>query len=110
MSAETKTIPTGSAAAAMIAAGIGAFTIGLLTTLAEANEAIKNALNLYAPVGPLAGKTLGGLAVWLVAWLILNAIWKNKEVNLRGAFTWTLVLVGLGLLLTFPIFFGLFEA
>jgi len=110
MSAQIKTIPSGPAAAAMIGAGIGSLAIGILTTAAEASEALKNSLNLYNPVGPLSGKTLGGMAVWLIAWLILHAIWKDKEINLRSAFTWALVLIGLGVLLTFPPFFVLFEA
>ena len=110
MSAETKTIPSGPAVAAMISAGLGALTIGILTTGAEMSEALKTSLNIYNPSGPLAGKTTGGIAVWLISWLILNALWKNKDLNLRSAFTWTLVLLALGLLLTFPPFFAAFEA
>jgi len=38
-------------AAALVAGGIGAAAIGLLTTLAEASAGIKTALNWYNPVG-----------------------------------------------------------
>lgn len=110
MSAETKTIPSGPAVAAMISAGIGCLTIGILTTGAEFSEALANMLKFYGPSGPLSGKTTVGVAVWLISWLILNAVWKNKEFNLRSAFTWTLVLIALGLLLTFPPIFRAFEA
>jgi len=110
MNAQTKSIPSGPAAAAMISAGIGGLTIGILTTGAVLSEALKNALVLYTPAGPLSGKTTFGIAAWLLSWLILNALWKNKDLNLRSAFTWTLVLLGLGLLLTFPPIFEAFEA
>jgi hypothetical protein len=110
MSAQTKTLPTGPAAAAMVAAGIGSFAIGLLTTAAEASADLANALKFYGPSGPLSGKTSVGIVVWLISWLILGTLWKNKNSNLRSAFTWTLVLVGLGILLTFPLFFGLFAS
>src|SRR3972149_5412819 len=110
MSAQTKTIPSGPAAAAMIAAGIGGLTIGILTTAAVISAELKSFLNFYTPAGPLSGKTTFGIAVWLLSWLILNALWKNKELNLRSVFTWTLVLLALGLLLTFPPIFEAFEA
>src|SRR3990172_11526391 len=110
MSAQTKTLPTGPAAAAMLAAGIGAFVMGLLTTASEASADLANALKFYGPSGPLSGKTTVAVIVWLVSWLILGTIWKNKNSDLRSIFTWTLVLIGLGLLLTFPLFFGLFAS
>jgi len=109
MSAQTKSIPTGPGAAAMIAAGIGTLTIGIMTTGAEFSAGLKQALNFYTPSGPLSGKTSVGIIVWLLSWLLLGAIWKNKKYDLRKAFTITLVLVGLGFLLTFPPIFALFA-
>jgi hypothetical protein len=110
MSAQTKSIPSGPAVAAMISAGIGGLTIGILTTGAVISAELKTALNIYNPAGPLSGKTTFGIAAWLISWLILNAIWKDKDLNLRSAFTWTMVLLALGLLLTFPPIFESFEA
>lgn len=110
MSAQTKTLPTGPAAAAMISAGIGSLVLGLLTTGAEFSSALKDALKLYGPAGPLSGKTTYAIVAFLVSWLILGFMWKDKESNLKSAFTWTLVLVALGFLLTFPPFFVLFAA
>jgi hypothetical protein len=101
---------TGPAAAAMVAGGTGTFVIGLLTTLAEASEGIKDALNLTNPVGPLSGKTAFGVIVWLIVWFLLNSVLKNKNVDLGKAFTVTIILVIAGLLLTFPPFFELFAA
>ena len=102
-------LPNGPAAAAVLAGGIGAFGLGLATTLAEASPAISAALNLYNPVGPLSGKVLVGVVIWLVAWLILGSMWRGKEVNFGRAATWAFIFLGLGLLFTFPPFFDLFA-
>lgn len=110
MSAKTNTLPTGPAAAAMISAGIGSLVLGLLTTGAEFSTALKDALKLYAPAGPLSGKTTFAIVAFLVSWIILGFMWKDKESNLKSAYTWTLVLVALGFLLTFPPFFVLFAS
>jgi uncharacterized membrane protein YkgB len=102
-------IPSGSAAAALIASGIGPFAIGLLTTGAVISEGLKNALNWYNPAGSLTGKTGVGILVWLIAWAVLHNRWKEKEVTLGSIFIWTLVLIALGLILTFPPVFEAFE-
>jgi hypothetical protein len=101
--------PTGAGAAAVVAAGIGTFTIGLMTSLAEASTSLSNSLNWYSPSGPLSGKIGVGVVAWLVAWVILQAAWKNKNVNFGRAFSWSLALIFLGFLLTFPPVFSLFA-
>jgi len=101
--------PEGPVTAAILAAGVGALTLGVLTTLAEVSTSIKDFLNLYDPVGPLGGKTIGAMLVWLVAWGALHMIYRDKEVESRGALTASLVMIGLGALGTFPIFFQLFT-
>lgn len=101
--------PEGPIAAAILAAGIGAFALGILTTLAEANESIKEFLNLYDPVGPLSGKTTGAVIIWLVAWAILHLMYRTKAVESRKELAASLVLIGLGVLGTFPIFFQAFA-
>lgn len=105
---ETGRLKNGPAAAAFLAAGIGALTMGLVTTLAAASPAINNALNLYRPVGPLSGKTIAEVVVWLIAWAVLHVMWKDKQVNFNAVMTTTLILIALGFLGTFPIFFELF--
>jgi hypothetical protein len=104
-------VATGEAAAALIAGGIGCFVVGLLTTLAAipALEGLKNALNWYNPVGPLAGKTGVGIIAFVLAWVIGHYLLRQKEVSLKLYFTITLVLVGFGFLLTFPPVFEAFE-
>ncbi len=105
--AQPKTLTNGPAAAAIMASGIGSLALGLLTTLAETIKGVGSALNLYAPSGPLSGKTAGAVVVWLVAWAVLQGLWKDKSVDFARVFTTTLVLIALGLLGTFPLFFEL---
>jgi hypothetical protein len=100
---------TGPAAAAMVAGGVGVLMVGLMTTLASASQSIADALNLYAPVGPLSGKTIVGVVTWLLAWFFLHMGWKNRNPNMQSSFTITIVLILIGLLLTFPPFFELFA-
>jgi hypothetical protein len=101
--------PEGPVAAAILAAGVGAFALGVLTTLAEASEQIKEFLNLYDPVGPLSGKTTGAVIIWLVAWVVLHLVYRSKPVESRLALTVSLVLIGLGVIGTFPVFFQAFA-
>jgi len=101
--------PEGPISAAIIAGGIGAFALGLLTTLAEANETISGWLELKVSVGPLSGKTTFAVLVWLVAWAILHGALKGTRYETRRAFTIAMVLVALGVIGTFPTFFQLFA-
>ena len=101
--------PTGPVAAALISAGIGSAVLGFLTTLAEASPAAKAFLNFYNPVGPLAGKTTYAVLAYLLSWAILAVVYRGRNPKLTTAFTITYVLLGLGLLGTFPIFFEAFT-
>ena len=100
--------PEGPIAAAIIAGGIGAAALGFFTTLAEASEGAKNWLQWSDAVGPLSGKVLMALLVWLVAWALLYLALRNKPYETRRALTIALVLIGLGVLGTFPLFFQAF--
>ena len=106
---EKKRPVSGPAAAAMIAAGIGALVIGILTTGAVIIEGLKGALNFWPPAGSLTGKTIIGVIFWLISWAALNKSWKDEDYDLRKAFLITLVLLALGLILTFPPVFEAFE-
>jgi hypothetical protein len=99
----------GVAAAAVLASAIGVFTTGSLTPLAEISESLKTALAWSAAVGPLIGKTGVGVIVWLIVWSILHAIWRGKEVNFSAIYAVSLMLIALGLLLTFPPIFKAFS-
>ena len=101
--------PEGPIAAAVIAAGVGAFALGLLTTLSEMSKTIKDLLNFYDPVGSLAGKTVGALVIWLVSWVLLHMVYRDKGFETRKTLTLALILIALGTLGTFPIFFQAFA-
>lgn len=101
--------PNGPVAAALVAGGLGSATIGLMTVLAEASTPIKDSLNWWNPAGPLTGKTLVGVIVFFVSWIVLHFIYRGKNVNFARATTIALILLGLGLLGTFPPFFDLFA-
>ena len=100
--------PEGPIAAAIIAGGIGAAALGLFTTLAEASEGVKDWLQWSDAVGPLSGKVLMAVLVWLVAWAVLHLALRNRPYETRRALVISLVLIGLGVLGTFPLFFQAF--
>lgn len=102
-------LPDGPMAAALLAGGIGAFSLGLLTTLAEASSAFRDRLVLNAGVGPLSGKTVWATAIFLVAWIVLYVNFRGRDGQLRSATIAFVILTALGLLGTFPIFFQAFA-
>jgi hypothetical protein len=81
-----------------------------MTVLVEASPAIKTAFTFVKPVGALSGKTTLGMLIWLVAWVILGTMWKDKEVSFGKILIAAFLFFGLGLLFTFPPFFLLFGA
>ncbi len=105
--------PDGPGAAAMVAAGVGLFALGLLTVLAEASGAVHDVLarlDFGLGVGPLAGKTTLAVAAWILAWVVLGIAWGGRDVNLKAAFVVGLTLGVLGALGTFPPVFLSFAA
>lgn len=109
MSAPMERVPSGVAAAAFLAAGIGTFVLGLVTFLAEVVSGFAQVLNFYPPAGPLSGKTTLSVLIWLAAWGILHRMWGKQEVHLPRILVATFLLIGLGLLFMFPPFFELFA-
>lgn len=98
----------GPAAAALVSSGVGVFALGLLTTLTAASKAIAKLLTWSGPVGPLSGKALGAVIVWLVAWAITARRWRDTDVDFDRVWRWTLVLIAIGFLFTFPPFYEAF--
>ncbi len=90
----------GSAMAALLAGGIGAFAIGAVVLLNEAG--IFAAPTLYAPAGGVSGRTTLATIVWLASWAVLHHRWKTREVAPGRVSAVTLVLIALGVLGTFP--------
>jgi len=103
--------PDGPAAAAIVAAGIGIFVLGLLTTLAVPWTDLKDFLADFQAgrgVGPLAGKTVLTVTAWAVSWGVLHFRWRDKDVDLKRMFSIGVILGILGAVGTFPPFFERF--
>lgn len=103
--------PDGPAAAAMVAAGIGIFVLGLLTSVAHGWSALSGFLADFQGsrgVGALAGKSTVSVMAFFISWGVLHMMWRDKEVNIKRMFNIGLVLGLLGALGTFPTFFELF--
>ena len=94
--------PTGWGAAAVLAAGIGAFVLAALSIATDKVVSIRRLMVFYKPTGPLSGVTTSAILVWLVAWAILNWRWRGRSVALARVNTVAFILLGLSLLLTFP--------
>ncbi len=105
---ENETMKNGLAAAALLAGGIGALAVGVMTILTEVSSGIKTAITFYKPTGALSGKTTIGVVIWLVAWYIVGSLWKDKNVAFDKVIMIAFFLLALGLLFTFPPFFLLF--
>ncbi|MGD0740027.1 MAG: hypothetical protein ABR957_10565 [Terracidiphilus sp.] len=101
-SVASATSSNGAGAAAILAAGIGAFLVAVFAILGDQSAAIKSLMIFWKPTGPLSGVTTCAIVMWLVAWAILHALWRQRSVNLTRVNAAALALLILGLLLTFP--------
>ena len=90
----------GTAMASALAAGVGAFAMGLFVFLNEAG--LFAAPTLYGPAGGVTGRTTFATLVWLAAWAVLHARWKGRDLAPGRVLALTLVLIGVGMLGTFP--------
>jgi hypothetical protein len=101
-SSNSDEIANGAGAAAILAAGVGAFLVGVFDVAADKSPAIKSLMIFWKPTGALSGVTTTAVVIWLVVWAILRARWRNRTVRLASVKAAALVLLALGLLLTFP--------
>jgi hypothetical protein len=92
----------GPVAAAMLSCGFGCFVLGALAVAGDGSKSLAAALNFYNPAGPLSGVTTVSIALWLVAWLVLAARWKERNVAFGRTSAVAFTLLGFALLLTFP--------
>src|ERR671910_1276033 len=102
--------PNGPVVAAMLAAGLGAFVLGALTTIAEASESFGESLQYVDRVGPLSGKTLIATGAFIVSWAALAVGLRHRDVEWKPVIWATGLLVVLGLVGTFPTFFQAFAS
>jgi uncharacterized membrane protein len=101
-------LTNGSGAAAILSAGIGSFALAVLAFAADKSAFFKSRLNFYKPTGPLSGVTTVALLIWLLIWGILELRWRNRTVATGRIAAIALLLLGLGLALTFPPVIDLF--
>lgn len=94
--------PNGGGAAALLAAGIGSFLLAVFAIVGDRSAFFKSLLIFYKPTGPLSGVTTCAILGWLAAWLILHRGWHGRSVEMGRVSAAALVLLLLGLLLTFP--------
>ena len=92
--------PNGAALASFLAAGIGAFAVGFFVILNETG--LFAAPALYGPAGGVSGRMTFAAAVWLIGWAVLHSRWKNRELESRRVYATTLVLIAVGVILSFP--------
>ena len=98
--ADITTVPNGAALAAFLAAGIGAFALGAIVILNEVG--LLSAPAIYDPAGGVTGRTALGAVTWLIAWVVLHRRWRHQTLRAGGIYALTLLLIALGVLLTFP--------
>ncbi len=101
-------IANGSGAAAILSAGAGCLALALLAAAGDKSAAVNRLFNLYKPTGALSGVTTAAILIWLCLWGTLEWLWRKKTVAAGGICATALVLLGLGMLLTFPPIVDLF--
>jgi hypothetical protein len=92
--------PNGAALAAILAAGIGSFALGLIVLL-DAIGAIA-VPGVHGPSGGVSGRTTLAAVVWLIAWGVLHVRWHEREMPPGRLYATTMILIALGVLGTFP--------
>ncbi len=99
---DVRALPNGSGAAAILAAGLGAFSFAVLAFAGDKSAVVKSRFVFYKPTGPLSGVSTVALLVWLLAWGVLEWRWRSRNVNAGRISAIALTLLVLSLLLTFP--------
>lgn len=95
-------LPNGPASAAVLAGGIGAAVLGVVTTLAEVSTSFSNSLSWTKSVGPLSGKVAVTVLLYVLSWIGLNSKWRKRNVNFNRVAAIAFVLLAVGVLGTFP--------
>jgi len=99
----------GVAAAALVAAGVGAFVLGVMTTFNEISSGLNDFLRFNDRVGPLSGKTIIAAIGYFASLIVLSLVWRGRQLNLKPILWTAGVLLVLGFIGTFPTFFELFA-
>jgi cytochrome bd-type quinol oxidase subunit 2 len=99
----------GSGAAAILAAAIGCFVLGILALVEDAYPGAAKVLNFWNPTGPLSGVTDVTIVAWLASWWLLTRRWSGRDIALRRVNAIATLLFLSGFLLTFPPFMDMLQ-
>ena len=102
----TDTLPDGTALAAFVSAGVGAFAMGLISLLNAI--ALLPVPTLYDPAGGVTGRTTLALLLWLASWVVLHVRWRHRDMDTRGPHALTIGLITIGILLALPPVWSMF--
>jgi cytochrome c biogenesis factor len=103
---KARTMPSGAAVAALMAAMLGMLALAVVNVLTAAskpfNTWVHDVGKLWMPgaagIGPYSGKETISLLVWLGAWVLLHYALRRREMRLS---TWLVVfLAGVGVATT----------
>jgi hypothetical protein len=109
LAAGSQSPPTvsGPAAAAFISAGFGCFMMMITHHLSDTSKAREkivwaigswipgshNKSELWGNIGSYTGKETMLLVGWILSWLLLHFLWKNKNIKARTIFFWMFALL-----------------
>ncbi len=105
----TKTVEeltNGAAMAAVLGAAIGSFALGLIVLFKAMG--LLSVPALYEPAGGVSGRTTLAVVIWLIGWGILHYRWKDRHISYRRTLLLSLILIGGGIVFTFPPLWNLF--
>jgi hypothetical protein len=101
---------SGPAAAVVLAVGIACFALGVLSILTAASGAVSDVLTFSERVGDVSGLSTVTAVTYFVAWGGFAILWRRADPSLARVATVSGVLVGVGLLGTFPPIFNTFGS
>ncbi|MEK8022589.1 MAG: hypothetical protein AAB229_02165 [Candidatus Hydrogenedentota bacterium] len=101
-----KHIVLGRAAAAAWSVAIGMMALAKAHLAAEMSEAWKTTIHGFGKawipgaqgIGPYSGKETFALAAWLISWIVLHFLLRNRDI--RPATLATVFLIGIGIATT----------
>lgn len=119
MSPQSNLSKNGTAQAAILSSMIGLLTLALVNLGTDISDNFKNLVHdigkLWMPgaagIGPYSGKETLALIAWLLSWLILHKLLRDKEWNHRIVLM--IFLIGITVATTLiwpPVFLGITHA
>ncbi|MBR8829696.1 MAG: hypothetical protein N5P05_001351 [Chroococcopsis gigantea SAG 12.99] len=117
--AKTPPEVSGPAAAALISAGIGCFSMMSAHHLADTSKFLDKIVwslggwipgshgddHAWGNIGSYSGKETILLVTWLLSWVILHSVWRDKQIKANTLFSWFLGLFVVATIMTWhPLF------